>query len=94
MYILCFLRPKDIAHLMDYRHNFYMPWETTEFMSLTLLWHSLYHGGLEPNSKYLQSMPVNHEFDQTPGTLRRYSPWGHNELDTIEQLNNNKNACK
>ena len=45
-------------------------------------------------------MPVNHEFDQTPGdnegqgSLACYSPWGHNELDTTEQLNNNKNACK
>ena len=47
-----------------------------------------------------QGMPVNHEFDQTPGdnegqgSLACYSPWGHNELDTTEQLNNNKNACK
>ena len=71
-----------------------MPWETKEFMSLTLLWHSLYHGGLEPNSKCLQGMPVNHEFDQTPGKPRRYGPWGHTELDTTEQQNNNKNACK
>ena len=39
-------------------------------------------------------MPVNHEFDQTPGKPRRYGPWGHNELDTTEQQNNNKNACK
>ena len=34
-----------------------------------------------------------HEFEQTPGdsegqgTLACYSPWGHKELDTTEQLN-------
>ena len=37
------------------------------------------------------------EFEQTPGDsegqglLVRYSPWGHKELDTTQQLNNNKN---
>ena len=36
-----------------------------------------------------------HEFEQTPGdsveqrSLACCSPWGHRELDTIEQLNNN-----
>ena len=32
-----------------------------------------------------------HEFQQTlegQGSLARYSPWGHKELDTTEQLNN------
>ena len=34
-----------------------------------------------------------HEFEQTPGvvagqgSLACYSPWGHKELDTTEQLN-------
>ena len=34
-----------------------------------------------------------HEFEQAPGAddgqgnLVRYSPWGHKELDTTEQLN-------
>ena len=34
-----------------------------------------------------------HEFEQTPGdgegqrSLAYYSPWGHKELDTIEQMN-------
>ena len=37
-----------------------------------------------------------HEFEQTPGDGERQgilaccSPWGHKELDTNEQLNNNK----
>ena len=37
-----------------------------------------------------------HEFKQTPGVgegqggLVCCSPWGHKELDTTEQLNNNK----
>ena len=37
--------------------------------------------------------PNGHEFEQTPGvgdwqgSLECYSPWGHKELDTIEQLN-------
>ena len=36
-----------------------------------------------------------HEFKQTPGdgegqgSLACFSPWGHRELDTTEQLNNN-----
>ena len=39
-----------------------------------------------------------HEFKQSPGdsegqgSLVCYSPWGHKELDTTEQLNNN-NLC-
>ena len=39
----------------------------------------------------------NHEFEQTPGdgegqgTLVCCSPWGHKELDTTQQLNNNNN---
>ena len=37
-----------------------------------------------------------HEFEQAPGVgdgqggLAYYSPWGRKELDTTEQLNNNK----
>ena len=37
-----------------------------------------------------------HEFDQSPeysegqGSLACYSPWGHKEWETTEQLNNNK----
>ena len=37
-----------------------------------------------------------HEFEQTPGdsegqgSLVFCSPWGHNELDTTQRLNNNK----
>ena len=37
-----------------------------------------------------------HEFEQAPGdnegqgSLACCSPWGHKELDTTEQLNNNK----
>ena len=37
-----------------------------------------------------------HELEQTPGygegqgSLARCSPWGHNEQDTTERLNNNK----
>ena len=38
-----------------------------------------------------------HEFEQTPGdnkgqgSLACFSPWGHKESDTTEQLNNNNN---
>ena len=38
-----------------------------------------------------------HEFEQAlgdgegQGSLVCYSPWGHKELDTTEQLNNNNN---
>ena len=38
-----------------------------------------------------------HEFEQTPGdgegqgSLACYNPWGRKQLDTTEQLNNNKN---
>ena len=30
-----------------------MPWETPKFMWFTLLWYSLYHSGLKPNSQNL-----------------------------------------
>ena len=39
--------------------------------------------------------PNRHEFEQAPGDgegqgcLAYYSPWGHKESDTTEQLNNN-----
>ena len=39
-----------------------------------------------------------HELEQTPGdsggqgSLACCSPWGHNELDMIEQLNNNNES--
>ena len=39
-----------------------------------------------------------HEFEQTPGdnggqrNLMCYSPWGHKELDTTQQLNSNKHS--
>ena len=43
---------------------------------------------------------VGYEFEQTPGdsegqgSLVCCSPWGHRELDTAEQLNNNNiNVC-
>ena len=38
-----------------------------------------------------------HEFEQTPGdgegqgSLERCSPWGHKELDMMQQLDNNSN---
>ena len=41
-----------------------------------------------------------HEFEQAlgdgegQGILTRCSPWGHKELDTTEQLNNNTLCCK
>ena len=41
-----------------------------------------------------------HEFEQTPGdsegqdSLACCSPWSHKELDTTEQLKNNKCKCK
>ena len=41
-----------------------------------------------------------HEFEQTPGdsegqeSLVCCSPWGHKEVDTTEQLKNNKFKCK
>ena len=44
--------------------------------------------------------PNGHDFEKTQedgdgqGSLARYSPWGRKELDTTEQLNNNKNHCK
>ena len=40
-----------------------------------------------------------HEFEQTPGesegqgSLVCCRPWGHEELDTAERLNNNKCVC-
>ena len=40
-----------------------------------------------------------HEFEQTlgngegQGSLAHFSPWGHKELDTTEQLNNNNYRC-
>ena len=40
-----------------------------------------------------------HEFEQAPGvgdgqgSLVCCSPWGHRELDTAEQLNNNTYIC-
>ena len=40
-----------------------------------------------------------HEFEQSPedsegqGSLACYSPWGHKESDTIEQLKNNHHKC-
>ena len=39
-----------------------------------------------------------HEFEQAPGggegqgSVACYSPWGHKELDTTEQVNNNNSA--
>ena len=41
-----------------------------------------------------------HEFEQTQGDSERqrslacYSPWGHNESDTTQQLNNNNTKLK
>ena len=41
---------------------------------------------------------TKHEFEQAPGdgegqgSLECYSPWGYKDLDTTEQLNNNKIA--
>ena len=38
--------------------NFCVHWKTKNFGFIALLQYSLYYGGLEPNSQYLQGMPV------------------------------------
>ena len=55
VYILL-LRHNTIKHLIDYytAQAFYMHRETKNFVWLTLFLYLLYHGGLDPNPKYLQ----------------------------------------